>query len=951
MIAKLFRFRYICETTCLLHCHNMLKSFYFAAIPVMIVLSCSRPSEDVMVIGVSQCSEDLWRETVNSEIRRQASVMRNVEVRIKSVKDDSRQQIKDIREFMHEGVDLMIVSPNESEALTPVVSEVYRSGIPVILFDRKTSNDDYTAYVGADNHRLAGRLGYYVADLLHGEGNVVIIRGLKGSTADEERYEGFMEAIAEYPDIHVVGESFGEFLKDHARMKMDEILQDQAIAGDIDLVFAMNDQMAMGVRESYDAQPWLKVPVIIGIDAVDGANGGIEAIAEGRIDASFMYPTGGYKLLEVAESILEGRQYERENLLNTAVVDRSNVRIIQMQNEQINEQQEKVDILADQLAHNSSLFFRQRSISRIFACCMVVFALLVGFLYLMVRRLEEMRRKLNRRNADMAQNIELLNRKQDEMNALYRQLEEATQAKLLFFTDISHEFKTPLTLILGPVDEMLKSGELSPLQHEALKLVQRNGNKLMNLLNQILEFRTYENGKMTLDAEVDRLDLFLGDINRLFQPNIASKHVTLEFVTDGEDYTMAFDKDKMDKIYFNFLSNALKYVDRGGTIRVSLRQFDKESRRFVGLDVFNSGSFIPKDKLSLVFKRFFHLDNEHGNSGIGLALAKSLIEVHGGSVWAESDEDSGTTFRMIIPLVRTVDGQKSAGNTTDHAYIERQLAEERDFSTAGATCERYGNCDPSIPNVLVIEDNADMRQYIRLVLSNICNVILAVNGQDGIDMALRHIPSLVITDILMPVVDGFEVCRTLKANKITRNIPIICLTACATDEQKMESYACGADAYMSKPFNANVLRVRVKQLIGRGSGSESNDNEVIIGINSKTLGDKQRALLQKFRSYVEEHIYDNISINNLAEALGMSRSTLYRQFKDITDVNPLEVITMIRLKRAIRSMLFERKSVAQAAFDAGFSSPSYFTKTFIKYYKEKPSDYQRRYTNGNRSDS
>lgn len=268
MIAKLFRFRYICETTCLLHCHNMLKSFYFAAIPVMIVLSCSRPSEDVMVIGVSQCSEDLWRETVNSEIRRQASVMRNVEVRIKSVKDDSRQQIKDIREFMHEGVDLMIVSPNESEALTPVVSEVYRSGIPVILFDRKTSNDDYTAYVGADNHRLAGRLGYYVADLLHGEGNVVIIRGLKGSTADEERYEGFMEAIAEYPDIHVVGESFGEFLKDHARMKMDEILQDQAIAGDIDLVFAMNDQMAMGVRESYDAQPWLKVPVIIGIDAV-----------------------------------------------------------------------------------------------------------------------------------------------------------------------------------------------------------------------------------------------------------------------------------------------------------------------------------------------------------------------------------------------------------------------------------------------------------------------------------------------------------------------------------------------------------------------------------------------------------------------------------------------------------------------------------------------------------
>lgn len=929
----------------------MRKLFYSAVFFAIIVSSCTPDNDDPMVIGVSQCSEDLWRETVNSEIRRQASVMRNIEVRIKSARDNSQQQIQDIREFMRDGVDLMIVSPNESEALTPVVSEVYRSGIPVILFDRKTSNEEYTAYVGADNRSLAGRLGYYAADLLHGNGNVVIIRGLKGSTADEERYEGFMEAISEYPGIHVVAESFGEFLREHARMKMDNILHDEKLCEDIDLVFAMNDQMAIGVREAYDVHPDLRLPVIIGIDAIDGVDSGIQAIANGRIDASFMYPTGGYKLLEVADRILKGQQYERENLLSTAVVDRSNVRIIQMQNQQISEQQGKVDVLARQLAHNSSLFSRQQHISRIFACCLAVFALLVGFLYIMVRRLEDMRKKLNVRNAEMAQNIELLNRKQDEMNALYRQLEEATQAKLLFFTDISHEFKTPLTLILGPVAEMLQSGELSPFQHETLKLVQRNGNKLMNLLNQILEFRTYENGKMTLNAEVDRLDLFLSDINRLFQSNVVSRHASLEFVTDGEDYTMAFDKDKMDKIYFNFLSNALKYVNRGGLIRVSLRQFEKESRRLVGIDVFNSGSFIPKDKLSLVFKRFFHIDSEHGNSGIGLALAKSLIEIHGGSVWAESEEGVGTTFRMIIPIVRTVEYGAARPEASGHAYIERQLAEARDFSTAGAACERYGNCDPSKPDVLVVEDNSDMRQYIRLVLANSCNVILSENGQDGIDMALKHIPALVITDILMPGIDGFEVCRTLKSNKITKNIPIICLTACATDEQKMESYACGADAYMNKPFNANVLRVRVRQLIEKSAASESSEGDVIIGVNSRTLGDKQQELLEKFRNYVEEHIYDNISINSLAEALGMSRSTLYRQFKEITDVNPVEVITMIRLKRAVRSMLFERKSVAQAAFDAGFSSPSYFTKTFIKYYDEKPSDYQKRYTAGHRGEA
>lgn len=922
----------------------MVKSFYLLLATATIVSSCANRGDDMMVIGVSQCSEDLWRETVNSEMQRQASVMRNIEVRVKSARDDSQQQIRDIREFMREGVDLMIVSPNESEALTPVVSEVYRSGIPVILFDRKTSNDEYTAYVGADNRRLAERLGVYAADLLHGEGEVAIIRGLKGSTADEERYEGFMDAISDYPDIHVVAESFGNFLKDNARAGMDRILQNPSMRDGIDLVFAMNDQMAMGVRESYDLHPGLHVPVIIGIDAIDGPGGGVEAIAGGRINASFMYPTGGYKLIEIAGRILNGQSFDRENLLNTAVVDRSNVRIIQMQNQQINEQQGKVDMLRRQLADNNYLFTRQRSISRVLAVCLIVFALLVGFLYITLRKLEDMKKKLDSRNAEMAKNIELLNQKQDEMNTLYRQLEEATQAKLLFFTDISHEFKTPLTLILGPVGEMLKSGNLSPSQHDALKLVQRNGNKLMNLLNQILEFRTYENGKMSLNAEVDRLDLFLQDINRLFQLNMVSKHVTLEFVTDGEDYTMAFDKDKMDKIYFNFLSNALKYVDKGGTIRVSLSQFDKDSRRFVDMSIFNSGSFIPEDKLGLVFKRFYRLDNEHGNSGIGLALAKSLIEIHGGSVWAESDGE-GTTFRMVLPLVRTVEHPECASGTTGHAYIEKQLAEARDFTTAAASCESYGSCDPSKPKVLVIEDNPDMRQYIKLVLSNSYNVILAVDGQEGINRALQHIPALIITDVLMPKVNGFEVCRTLKSNMITRNIPIICLTACATDEQKIESYASGADAYMSKPFNANVLRARASQLIDKGrAAADSQDADIIIGVNTRTLGDKQQQFLQNFRAYVEEHIYDNISINSIAEALGMSRSTMYRQFNEITDVNPVEVITMIRLKKAVRAMLFERKSVAQAAFDAGFSSPSYFTKTFIKYYKEKPSDYQKRYT-------
>ncbi len=926
------------RTTCLL------------AVAVMVLsVSCrTGEAERNYTIGVSQCSEDLWRETVNNEIKRQASFLQNVDVVFRTTKDDSEEQIRDIHELVSLGIDLLIVSPNVSGDLDAVVSEVYRKGIPVVLLDRRIDSDNYTAYVGADNKMLARNLAQYASALIRREGNIVVIRGHKGSTADEERYEGFMSVVSREPGIKVVAEEYGDFLKERAYARMDSILTALPPEEDVDLVFAMNDQMAVGVREAYALRPHSKIPTIIGIDALPGPGGGVEAINDGLIDASFMYPTGGDKVVEVAYNILTRREYERENLLRTAVVDRSNVRIIRLQNDQIDASQKKFDVLTEMLSSRNMAYSKQKwTIQMMTILLAVIFGSAILLAYLIVRQ-RRLNRELNQKNKEIESQVETLTAQREQLKALSVQLEEAIQAKLVFFTDISHEFKTPLTLILGPVTEMLQSGRLSLEDNDILQLVKRNGQKLMNLLNQILEFRTYENGKMTLDRETGRLDHFLIDINQLFKQNMTQKGVTFEFRADGSDFTMVFDKDKMDKIYFNLLSNALKYVDENGRIEVSLSREDGETP-MARLEVSNTGSFIPEDKWDDVFRRFYHLDKEHDNSGIGLALSKYLVEAHRGTITVTSDKEKGTTFTVLLPIFTGASLEEEGGEViSSHKYVADQMELSKSFYVGELGQERTpsGSEDKNLPKVLVIEDNADMRQYIKLVLSNYYRITTASNGADGIDKALAHIPDLILTDLLMPGIDGFEVCRTLKDNVITKNIPIICLTACATDEQKIMSYDSGADAYLTKPFNANVLRTRISKLIEKNQDiAKSIDNNLFPDKDIMTLGARHQKLIEDFRKYVEDHIHDSISIDQITEHLGVSKSSLYRQFKEITDYNPVDIISLIRLKQGIKLMLLERKTVSEAAFDSGFSSPSYFTKTFIKYYKETPTEYIRRYTN------
>lgn len=898
---------------------------YFA---LFACLACQRERNPRYVIGVSQCSEDLWRQTMNEELKREVALYQaNTEVLIRSVKDDTPKQISDIEWFIEQKVDVLVVSPNESEACTPVIEKAYQQGIPVILVDRKIATESYTAYVGANNYQIGKEAGHYAIGILKGKGNIAEVRGTKGSTSDAERHKGFVDALKNAPEVQIVAETWGNFLQADAKTQMQQLFQEHP---HIDLVFAMNDPMAAGTHEAA-MQFNGKIPFIIGVDALQQV--GIQNIENNVQDASFIYPTGGEKVIELAMKILHKQPFERENILNTTVVDKSNVRILQLQTEQIAEKQAKIENINNQLSESLIQHTNQRMLLYLSITAIV---LITVFLLMAIRAY----RAKSKTNSE-------LKRQKEQLEIVSKQLEEATQAKLLFFTNISHEFKTPLSLILGPVQTLLAHNSLPKEEQDLLFLIKKNSNRLLHLISEVIEFRSYENNKMQMYFTKGNLKSFLNELNSFFTDRIKQKKLNFQFVAEDTSFEMAFDKEKVEKIYFNLLSNALKFTPQEGSINVSLTKEGLPLPPFKGevavLRVFNSGSYIPKDKQNEVFEHFYKINPDSEGSGIGLALVQALVASHNGTISVESTEGEGTTFVIRLPFSQE---QVSAKAVYDSNYIETHLdllpslpasAEKLKLPTASPSA-------PEKPTVLIVEDNEDMRQFIRYILSDNYNLIEAENGEEGFEVAKKHLPDVVISDVMMPKTDGFDLCQLLKTNVATNHIPVILLTAYALDEQKQVGFESGADAYISKPFNVKLLKTRVRKLIeNRKKIRESFSNFLLNETKQETLGKIEQQFITDFTQYVENSIANpELNIDEIADALGLSRSNLYRKIKSLTDYSPNELIRTIRVKYAKQLLNSKAKSISEVAYEVGFSSPSYFAKCFKDFYNESPTEYLER---------
>ena len=908
-------------------------------IPVFIgglLASCTR-NEPRFRIGVSQCSDDEWRHQMNNEMLREALFYDGVEVDIRTVKDDNVRQIEDIRNFIEEGVDLLVVAPNEAAPITPVVEEAYDRGIPVIVFDRKILSDKYTAYIGADNYEIGKAIGRYVVNMLQGQGNVVEISGLTGSTPAMDRHQGFVSAISPYPGIKLLASEDAGWLRSEAGQKMDTLL---AHFPQIDVVYAQNDRMAAGAYAVARQKGRAGEMRFIGTDALSGEGYGVEQVLKGELDATFIYPTGGDRVIQMAMDILNKRGFPRETILSTSVVDATNAQIMQMQTTHIATLDGKIETLNGKMNHYLDRYATQQVV---LYGSLLVLLLVIGLLvavYISLRTKNRLNRELSRQKEklelqklQLTQQKEQLIQQKEQLEQLSHELEAATHAKLVFFTNVSHDFRTPLTLIADPIEQLLTDKSLGERPRQLLELMKKNVNILLRLVNQILDFRKVENGRMELHLEpFDLLSSFSG-WNDSFRMALLKKHISFSFeAMPDKDFRIMADCEKMERIYFNLLSNAVKYTPENGKITVKL-EGDATSLCF---SVFNSGSHISSKEVDAIFERFYQIDGHQAGTGIGLALVRAFVEMHGGQIIAQSDE-KGTIFTVLLPAqsisqyqptVVTLPAEEAEVSST---LVESELsADEEEPGVAGR------------PTVLIIDDNADIRHYVKTLLAGEYHVLEALEAATGIRLAMKYVPDVIVSDVMMPGMDGVECCRRLKTELQTSHIPVILLTACSLDEQRIQGYNGGADSYISKPFNSQLLLSRIRNLIDsrRQLRQFFGDNQTLAKEN---ISDMDKDFVSRFKALVEEKMRDaELNVEDLGKDMGLSRVQLYRKLKSLTNYAPNELLRQARLKKAASLLASSEMTIAEIAYEVGFSSPSYFTKCYKEQFGESPTDFLKR---------
>lgn len=954
-------------------------------LPLFVYLNSCSHNEPKFRIGVSQCSNDEWRQQMNSELMREALFYDNVEIEIRMADDDNKRQEQDIRHFVEEQVDLLIVAPNEAAPITPIVEKAYDRGIPVIVVDRKILSNKYTAYIGADNYEIGRSVGHYVINALNGQGKVAEITGLSGSTPAMERYRGFQEVISTCPAIELVAVEDGAWLRQRAKEKMDTLL---TRFSHIDLVYAQNDRMADGAYEAAQERGREHEMRFVGTDALHGEGYGVESVLAGKLAASFIYPTSGDRVLQLAMNILQGRAFPRETLLNTSVVDSRNAPVMKLQTSHIAVLDEKIEMLNGKLSQNLEKYATQQSFLLASLLVLLLVVGLLGAVYLALRtknqlnrrlseqketlmrqktqlerqksQLEQQKAQLERQKSTLeAQTVKLeaqktrlevqtstleeqksqleeqndqLEEQKSQLEQLSHELESATHAKLVFFTNVSHDFRTPLTLIADPIERLLADPSVTPSSQQLLLLMRKNVHILLRLVNQILDFRKVENGRMELHLEsFDLLENFR-TWNEVFSVAMLKKHITCVFKASEEgDFRIMADAEKMERIYFNLLSNAVKYTPENGKILILLEPEGKN----VCLKVFNSGSYISQNDVEAIFERFYQVNGHQAGTGIGLALVRAFVEMHGGNITAHSDEQ-GTTFTVTLP------GQNT---NSYHPTVVSLPAEEREavselVDAEISTGEEVADADS--PTVLLIDDNADIRSYVKSLLSKEYRVLLAADGATGIKLAMKFVPDVIVSDVMMPGMDGVECCRRLKSELQTSHIPVILLTACSLDEQRIQGYDGGADSYISKPFSSQLLVSRIQNLIAGHHRLKQffGDGQVL---EKEDVNQLDKDFVSRFKQLVEEKMQDaELNVEDLGREMGMSRVQLYRKLKSLTNYSPVELLRRMRLRKATSLLSSSEKTVAEVAYEVGFSSPSYFTKCYKEEFGESPTEFLKR---------
>ena len=887
----------------------MKHPFLLVWLTLIVLCGCtSSGKQKKHVIGLSQCMlDDAWRQAMINDMRIEASNYDDVEIIIKDAQNNNETQIQQIRDLIRQKVDVLIISPYQSEPITAVAEEAYRAGIPTIITDRKVNTDQYTSFVGANNYEIGLAAGNYAANYLPPNAIILEIWGLTQTSPAQERHKGFVDALREREDL-----SFrkieGQWLVDTARMELRKLEHPEQI----DIVYAHNDMMAIAAREYFMAWDSIRGRElrIIGVDAVAGA--GLEAVEDGRINASFLYPTGGEQVIRTAMRIIQGEPVDKFIPLRTAPVDHQSARTLLLQADQLQKYRQRIEAQRSRIDGLSDRFYFLRNSLGVISLLMIGFIALSIYAFYINRKMRQANRKLISLNAEM---------------------KEVTAQKLQFFTNVSHEVRTPLTLILAPLDRLIISLRESPYASD-LGLIQKNANRLLRVINQILDFRKVEGKQEKLAVREIDLVPFVGEIKSYFDSMASVRAIAYTFTSSIKQCTLWIDPDLLEKVFVNLLSNAFKFTPEGGSVRIELTE--EEDRVFI--QVIDTGSGIQPGNLPHLFDRFYTEDRSMG-TGIGLHLVKEYIHMHGGEIRVESEPGQRTTFTVCL--------RKGKAHFEDSDLMETSVSHQAYEASRLDDSETHKMLSKTYPyTILITEDDDEVRCFLERELSPHFKTRTAANGKDALRVLEEEEISLVVSDVMMPEMNGFELCRMIKSQLPFSHIPVILLTALTDERQRIFGITGGADDYIQKPFHTDYVKIKIIHLLQERQKlrerllEKLRDNKLLLSEPEK-VESIDDAFLRKFAEQIEAVYADpEYNVEKLSETLGLSRGHLHRKIKELTGTAPVEFLRTYRLNKATQLLRQNAYTVSEVAYRTGFSSPAYFSKCFKAVYGVTPTEYQ-----------
>jgi signal transduction histidine kinase/DNA-binding response OmpR family regulator len=902
---------------------------------LLVVSSCDNQKKNTYTIGFSQCTGmDSWRQTMLNEMKLELSFYDNIKFVYRDANGNSARQVQQIEELKNSGIDLLIVSPNEVKPLTPAIEKVYNAGIPVVVVDRRMGSNKYTSFIGASNLEVGHQAGYYTGTLLKGQGNVIEVTGIPDASPVIDRHDGFVEAIAKFPGITLL-KKFDNYITTTPgiRNPVEEYLKQ---GKNVDLIYAQNDYMAADLYKVCKKLHLDQKIKILGIDGLAGEHEGLDMVNNKKISATVLYPTGGQEAVVTAIAILENQPYKKEQQLFTTIIDSTNVAIMKRQAGKVLAQQKDIETRQGRINQLAALTKNQSTIIIIVSLLLLLAIFFGAALFYYLKENKKINTKLAAQNKEIAEQKNRI----EEMSA---KAERAHQAKLSFFTNISHEFRTPMTLILAPVEELLQNPKLQPATRQTVQLVQRNVMRLYRLVNQLMDFRKVEIEKMKRRVSENDLVAFTKEITASYNVLAAQKQIDLQFFTTERTLPLWFDVNMIDKVIFNLLSNAFKFTKEAGYISVSVNRTEKTAQ----ITVEDNGVGMSREALDHVFEPFFQGEYEnYKGSGLGLALSKEFIELHKGIIRVNSEKGKGTKFTVELPLGKEhLSAEEISTQHNQHSLIYEEakiftsellpLAKRQDTETTSEGPQK-SQC------ILLIEDNESLRNYLKERLEKHYHILEAEEGNKALSLAIENIPDLIISDVVIPGKSGLEVTRILKNDVRTSHVPIVLLTSRSEEQQQLEGMNAQADAYLTKPFSLPILEKTISNfLLNCGKIKAHYSGEVFSEEKQQASRKTDRKFISEFTAIVENNLSnENFTVEDICAVMALSKVQLYRKVKALLNCSVNDYVISTRLQKAKYFLQHEDLSISEVAFKTGFASSTYFSTVFKAKFGMKPSEFK-----------